>query len=136
MKKLLFISILTLFNVAITKAQVPSIEATPVVLHYGIINPTFPNQSPRMPAANRTAYYSDGILYHFGVFSGYTLQLIDICDDDNIIFETYIYDDEPTVGVQSNRQTIDFRLIPSGVYIIRFIKNNFFFEGEIEHISE
>ena len=121
-KTLLATLLFTFLQTSAALAQnVTNQDVNTIQLTYGIKVPTKnPANSPRIPAADVRIYNQANTLLLYGAFSGYTLQILDF--DEDIIFQTELF----------GENYIELPEFLSGLYIIRFVYGNQYFEGHIE----
>ena len=121
-KTLLATLLFTFLQTSAALAQnVTSQDVNTIQLTYGIINNSNVSTGyPRIPAANVRVCNQANTLLLYGAFSGYTLQILDF--DEDIIFQTELFGED----------YIELPEFLSGLYIIRFVYGNQYFEGHIE----
>ena len=121
-KTLLATLLFTFLQTSAALAQnVTNQDVNTIQLTYGIKVPTKnPANSPRIPAANVRVCNQANTLLLYGAFSEYTLQILDF--DEDIIFQTELFGED----------YIELPEYLSGLYIIRFVYGNQYFEGHIE----
>ena len=96
-------------------------DVNTIQLTYGIVIPTDVSKTaPRIPAADVRVSNQANTLFLYGAFSEYTLQILDF--DEDIIFQTELFGED----------YIELPEFLSGLYIIRFVYGNQYFEGHIE----
>ena len=121
-KTLLATLLFTFLQTSAALAQnVTNQDVNTIHLTYGIINNSNVSTGyPRIPAANVRVCNQANTLLLYGAFSGYTLQILDF--DEDIIFQTELFGED----------YIELPEYLSGLYIIRFVYGNQYFEGDIE----
>lgn len=121
-KTLLATLLFTFLQTSAALAQnVTNQDVNTIQLTYGIFDPTVKEKvHPRIPAANVRVCNQANTLLLYGAFSGYTLQILDF--DEDIIFQTELFGED----------YIELPEYLSGLYIIRFVYGNQYFEGHIE----
>jgi len=121
-KTLLATLLFTFLQTSAALAQnVTNQDVNTIQLTYGIVIPTDVSKTaPRIPAADVRVSNQANTLFLYGAFSEYTLQILDF--DEDIIFQTELFGED----------YIELPEFLSGLYIIRFVYGNQYFEGHIE----